>query len=57
VSVHDVTGSDIYDFAAPAATFHINNMGGHVGMLEMRGRWQVEQERDAPTRAVRQTAG
>jgi lipopolysaccharide transport system ATP-binding protein len=57
VSVHDVTGSEIYDFAAPAASFHINNMGGHVGMLEMQGRWQVEQERDVPTTAHRQTAG
>jgi hypothetical protein len=40
----------------PAASFHINNMGGHVGMLEMQGRWHVEQERDVPTTAVRQTA-
>jgi len=57
VSVHDLTGSEIYDFAAPAASFHINNMGGHVGMLEMQGRWHVEQERDVKTTAVRQTAG
>jgi hypothetical protein len=32
-------------------------MGGHVGLLEVHGRWQVEQEKDAPTSAVRQTAG
>ena len=57
VSAHDVTGSEIYDHGDPAASFHINNMGGHVGMLEMQGRWQVKQERDVPTTAVRQTAG
>ena len=57
VSVHDLTGYDIYDHASPAASFHINNMGGHVGMLEMQGRWQVEQETDVPTSAVHQTAG
>ncbi len=57
VSVHDLSGSDVYDHADPAASFHINNMGGHVGMLEMHGRWQVDQERDVPTSAVRQTAG
>jgi hypothetical protein len=38
-------------------SFHVNNMGGHVGMLEAQGRWQVEQEQDVPTSAVRQTAG
>jgi hypothetical protein len=26
-------------------------------MFEMHGRWQVEQEQDVPTSAVRQTAG
>ena len=57
VSAHDLTGSQTYDQADPGATFHINNMGGHVGMLEMQGRWLVEQERDVPTPAVRQTAG
>jgi ABC-type polysaccharide/polyol phosphate transport system ATPase subunit len=56
VSVHDSGGLEIYDFADPAASFHINNMGGHVGMLEMHGRWQVDQETDVPTSAVRQTA-
>jgi hypothetical protein len=57
VALEDVTGSHSYDHADPAASFHINNMGGHVGMLEMHGRWQVEQEQDVPTSAVRQTAG
>jgi ABC-type polysaccharide/polyol phosphate transport system ATPase subunit len=54
VALEDVTGHS-YDHIAPAASFHINNMGGHVGVLEMHGRWQVEQ--DVPTSAVRQTAG
>ena len=54
VALEDVTGHS-YDHIAPAANFHINNMGGHVGVLEMHGRWQVEQ--DVPTSAVRQTAG
>jgi hypothetical protein len=57
VAVHDVSGSDIYDHADPGATFHVNNLGGHGGIVEMRGRWEVEQERDVPTGAVRQTAG
>jgi ABC-type polysaccharide/polyol phosphate transport system ATPase subunit len=56
VSVHDLTGSEVYDHGDPAASFHINNMGGHVGMFEMHGRWQVEHEKDVPTSAVRQTA-
>jgi hypothetical protein len=55
--VHDLTGSEVYDHGDPAASFHINNMGGHVGMFEMHGRWQVEQEKDVQTSAVRQTAG
>jgi ABC-type polysaccharide/polyol phosphate transport system ATPase subunit len=57
VSVHDPSGADVYDHADPAVSFHVNNMGGHVGMLEAQGRWQVEQEQDVPTSAVRQTAG
>jgi ABC-2 type transport system ATP-binding protein len=56
VAAHDVSGSNIYDHADPAASFHINTTGGHGGMLEMQGHWQVEQERDVPTTAVRQTA-
>lgn len=55
VALEDATGTHSYDHAAPAASFHINNMGGHVGVLEMHGSWQVEQ--DVPTSAVRQTAG
>ena len=58
VSVHDASGLKIYDQADPAASFHINNMGGHVGMLEMQGRWQVTQHDDVPSSgAVHQTAG
>jgi hypothetical protein len=58
VSAHDVTGSQIYDHADPAANFHINAMGGHVGMLEMHGRWQVAQDEDVPSStAARQSAG
>ena len=41
VSVHDVTGTDIYDFAAPAASFHVDSAGGHLGLIEMHGEWQV----------------
>lgn len=45
VSVHDVGGFDVYDWIDPAATFHINDLGdGHQGLLELRGRWQVEHE-------------
>jgi ABC-type polysaccharide/polyol phosphate transport system ATPase subunit len=57
VAAHNVTGSDTYDSADPAASFHVNTMGGHVGMLEMHGRWQVEQEQGTPSSAVPQTAG
>jgi hypothetical protein len=57
VSAHDPGGSEIYDSANPAASFHVNYKGGHIGMLEMHGRWQVDQETDVPTSAVRQTAG
>ena len=57
VAAHNVTGTETYDSADPAASFHINTMGGHVGMLEMHGRWQVEQEQGTPSSAVPQTAG
>ena len=58
VALEDVTGSHSYDHADPAANFHINAMGAHVGMLELRGRWQVEHDQDVPSSgAVRQTAG
>jgi ABC-type polysaccharide/polyol phosphate transport system ATPase subunit len=55
-ALEDATGHS-YDHAPAAVSFHINNMGGHIGMLEMHGRWQVEHENDVPTSAVRQTAG
>jgi ABC-type polysaccharide/polyol phosphate transport system ATPase subunit len=58
VALVDVSGSHFYDQADPAANFHVNTMGSHVGMLEMHGRWQVGQEEDVPSRgAVRQTTG
>jgi ABC-type polysaccharide/polyol phosphate transport system ATPase subunit len=57
VALEDATGSHSYDHIAPAANFHINAMGNHVGVVEMHGRWQVEQDTDVPTTAVRQTAG
>jgi ABC-type polysaccharide/polyol phosphate transport system ATPase subunit len=57
VALEDVTRAHSYDHVDPAASFHVNTAGGHTGMLEMRGRWQVTQETDVPTSAVRQTAG
>src|SRR5580704_4736405 len=57
VVLQDVTGSHRYDFADPAASFHINNMGGHIGIVEMHGRWQVAQEQDVRSGAITQTAG
>jgi hypothetical protein len=57
VALEDVTRAHSYDHVDPAASFHVNTAGGHTGMLEMRGRWQVAQETDVPTSAVRQTAG
>jgi len=57
LSTHDVSGSMIYDAANPAASFHVNNLGGHVGLLEMHGRWQVQREEDMSSSAVRQIAG
>jgi lipopolysaccharide transport system ATP-binding protein len=57
VSAHDVADSVMYDFSDPAASFHIDAMGGHVGLLEMHGGWHVEREDDVPAGgAVRQTA-
>ncbi len=57
LSTHDMSGSLIYDAANPASSFHVNNLGGHVGLLEMHGRWQVESEADAPSSAMQQAAG
>jgi hypothetical protein len=57
VSAHDTTGSVMYDFSDPAASFHVDNMGGHVGLLEMHGGWHVESKDDVPAGgAVRQSA-
>jgi lipopolysaccharide transport system ATP-binding protein len=57
VSAHDTTGTVMYDFSDPAASFHVDNIGGHVGLLEMHGGWHVEREDDVPTGgAVRQSA-
>jgi len=42
VALVDVGGATTYDDADPAASFHIENTGGHVGVLEMHGRWHVE---------------
>jgi lipopolysaccharide transport system ATP-binding protein len=49
VSAHDVADSVMYDFADPAASFHIETSGGHVGVLEMHGRWEVERKADMVT--------
>ena len=47
----------MYDFSNPAASFHIDAVGGHVGLLEMHGGWHVERDDDVPAGgAVRQTA-
>jgi lipopolysaccharide transport system ATP-binding protein len=48
VSAHDLADSVMYDFSDPAASFHIENSGGHVGVWEMHGSWQVEPEADVP---------
>jgi lipopolysaccharide transport system ATP-binding protein len=58
VALEDATGATTYDHADPAASFHIDNLGGHTGLLEMRGGWQVERQDDVPAGgAVRRTAG
>jgi ABC-type polysaccharide/polyol phosphate transport system ATPase subunit len=58
VALEDVTGSQQYDHADPAATFHINAMTRHVGMLEMHGRWQVEEDENVQSSSVvHHTAG
>jgi hypothetical protein len=48
VSAHDIADSVMYDFSDPAASFHIENSDGHVGVLEMHGNWQVEPGADVP---------
>jgi lipopolysaccharide transport system ATP-binding protein len=58
VALEDATGATTYDHADPAASFHIDSLGGHTGLLEMRGGWQVERQDDVPAGgAVRRTAG
>jgi lipopolysaccharide transport system ATP-binding protein len=58
VSAHDVADSVMYDFSDVAASFHVGDTGGHVGLLEMRGEWRVEREDGVPTGgAVRESAG
>jgi hypothetical protein len=42
----------MYDFSDPAASFHIENSDGHVGVLEMHGRWQVAPGADVPTEST-----
>jgi lipopolysaccharide transport system ATP-binding protein len=57
VSAHDVADTVMYDFSDPAASFHIDSIGGHTGLLEMHGAWHVEREDDVPAGgAVRQSA-
>jgi lipopolysaccharide transport system ATP-binding protein len=58
VSAHDVADSVMYDFSDAAASFHVGDTGGHVGLLEMRGEWQVEREDGVHAGGtVRQSAG
>ena len=58
VSAHDVANSVRYDFSDAAASFHVGDTGGHVGLLEMRGEWRVEREDGVPTGgAVRESTG
>jgi lipopolysaccharide transport system ATP-binding protein len=57
VSAHDIASTVMYDASDPAASFHVDDSVGHVGLLEMHGTWQVERGKDNATRsAVRQTA-
>jgi len=57
VSAHDVADSVMYDFSDVAASFHVGDTGGHVGLLEMRGAWEVERENGVPAGTVRESAG
>jgi lipopolysaccharide transport system ATP-binding protein len=57
VSAHDIADSVMYDFSDAAASFHVGDTGGHVGLLEMRGAWEVEREDGVPAGTVRQSAG
>jgi lipopolysaccharide transport system ATP-binding protein len=57
VSAHDIADSVMYDFNDAAASFHVGDTGGHVGLLEMRGAWEVQREDGVPAGTVRQSAG
>jgi lipopolysaccharide transport system ATP-binding protein len=57
VSAHDIADSVMYDFSDAAASFHVGDTGGHVGLLEMRGAWEVQREDGVPAGTVRQSAG
>ena len=48
VAVVDAGGMTTYEYMDPAASFHIENSSGHVGVLEMRGSWQVDPEAGVP---------
>jgi lipopolysaccharide transport system ATP-binding protein len=57
VSAHDVPDSIMYDFSDPAASFHVDDAVGHVGVLEMHATWKVDREDGATTAgAVPQSA-
>jgi ABC-type polysaccharide/polyol phosphate transport system ATPase subunit len=57
IALEDTAGATTYDHADPAASFHIENAGGHIGLLEIQGGWQVDQKDDVPAGgAVRNTA-
>jgi lipopolysaccharide transport system ATP-binding protein len=56
VAAHDIGEHTTYDHADTAITFHINNLGGHSGLLEAKGRWEVERDDVPSAGAVRQTA-
>jgi len=46
IAVEDTTGKTTYDHAHPAASFHVESVGGHIGLLEIHGGWQVERKDD-----------
>ncbi len=57
VALEDMAGATTYDHSPAAASFHVDNSSGHVGLLEMHGGWHVERDDDVPAGgAVRQTA-
>jgi lipopolysaccharide transport system ATP-binding protein len=48
VALVDMGGMTTYEYMDPAASFHIENSSGHVGVFEMHGGWQVDSEVDVP---------